>query len=187
VIENPIKYQELFKVFSLLLADRIIDEKQINNFADEILSKETNSEYEFIELSTTKNLNDLISLLNKFSTNCNTKIAYRAVLGIIYNLNINIETSSRCISRLSYLNGLSEKEKDFINGIDDFIDLAINKIYGDINRLNSEYLDFLKIYNEFNFDSAENWNAINSKIEHNLIEKIQHVIDKHKLKSKKWW
>ncbi|MEN2436720.1 hypothetical protein AAH994_14985 [Weeksellaceae bacterium A-14] len=189
--ENPEKYRELFKVFAILLTDGIIESKFVNNWADEILAKETESEYEFIEISTTLNLNDLITLLNKLSENCNLKISQRAIFGILYNSNIgeyiDIKNATKVVSKFTLNNSLTEKERAFLYGIDDFVDLAIEKIYGDLNKLKNEFWDFMEIYQELNFNSVENWNSINKKIEENLQIELEKVTDKYALKKKKWW
>lgn len=190
--EKPEKYKELFKVYQILLTDGIIEPKFVNNWADKILSKEIESEYEFIEVSTTANLNDLITILNKLSQNCDLKISQRATFGILYNSNIyeffDIKVVSRIVANFTNFNdSLSEKEKAFLYGIDDFVHLAIEKIYGDIHKLKDEFWDFMKIYKEFNFDTHENWCSINKKLEENLSEKIQKVTEKYQFKKKKWW
>lgn len=189
--ENPEKYQELFKVFAILLTDGIVETKLVNNWADKILAKETESEYEFIEISTTLNLNDLIMLLNRLSENCNLKIAQRAVFGILYNSNIgeyiDIKNVTKVVSKFTLNDSLTEKERAFIYGIDDFVDLAIEKIYGDLDKLKNEFWDFMAIYQELNFDSVENWNSINKKIEENLHIELEKVTIKYELKKKKWW
>ena len=189
--ENPNKYRELYKVFQILLIDGIIDTRFINNWADQILAKELESEYEFIEISTTLNLNDLITLLNKLSEKCNLKIVQRAVFGILYNLSIiesiDIKISARIVGKFVYNNSLTEKEKSILYGIDDFIELAISKVYGDFEKLKNEFWDFLEIYKELNFTTYDSWDKINYNLENELAHSIEKVLDKYALKGKKWW
>lgn len=183
--ENHTKYKELFKVFEILLTDGLIDTNYVNEWADNILSKESESEYDFIELSITNKINDLLTLLNRLSANCNLKIAQRAVFGILYNSTCedfpNIKVASRIVSRFFYENTLTENEKNFIYGIDDSIELAISEIYGDIHKLKNEFWEFLKIYQALNFITFENWIIINNKIEENLEEKLKKIQDKYSL------
>jgi len=181
--ENPTKYKEVFKVFEVLLIGGIIDTNYINSWADNILSKESESEYEFIELSTTTNINDLIVLLKRLSSNCNLKISQRAVFGTLYNLTLkdfaNIKVESRIVDRFVCENKLTQMEKNFLAGIDDFVELAISGIYGDIDRFKNEFWDFLEIYQTFNFTNYENWITINNKIEQNLEENLKKIQDKY--------
>jgi len=183
--ENYTKYKELFKVFEILLTDGLIDTNYVNEWADNILSRESESEYEFIELSTTSNINDLIVLLKRLSANCNLKISQRAVFGILYNSTCedfpNIKVASRIVSRFFYENTLTENEKNFIYGIDDSIELAISEIYGDIDNLKNGFWDFLEIYQALNFITCENWIIINNEIEENLEEKLKKILDKYSL------
>ena len=183
VKENPTKYKELFKVFEILLIDGIIDTKFVNNWADKILSKESQSEFEFIELSLTNNINDLLSLLKKLSAKCDLKIVQRATFGILYNSTSNefpdLKTTTRIVSRFVYKNALTEKEKEFLYGIDDYIELAISGIYGDLHKLKNEFWDFLEIYDSLNFVTYENWKALNKEIEDNIVISLEKVKKKH--------
>lgn len=184
--ENTTKYKEMFKVFEVLLIGGIIDTNFINNWSDNILSKENESEYEFIELSTTTNTNDLIFLLKRLSSNCNLKISQRAAFGILYNSTLegfpNIKLASRIVDRFLYENALTQMEKNFLFGIDDFIELAISGIYGDRDKLKNEFWDFLEIYQAFNFMTYENWIKINNKIEENLEENLKKIQDRYSVK-----
>lgn len=181
--ESPNKYKELFKVFEVFLINGMIDTNYINNWADNIISKESKSEYEFIELSTTSNINDLIILLKRLSANCNLKISQRAVFGILYNSTFedfpNIKIASQTIYRFVYDDALIEKEKEFLYRIDDSIELALSGVYGDIDKLKNELWDFLEIYKTLNFPTYENWIMINNKIEENLEENLKTIQDKY--------
>jgi len=191
VKENPAKYKELFKVFEILLIDGIIDTKFVNKWADEILSKETESEYEFIEISTTQNINELISLLKKLSNECDLKISQRAIFGILYNSTFeefpDLKLASRIVSKFVYNNALTEKEKEFHYGIDDYIELAISGIYGDKDKLKNEFWDFLEIYKSLNFLTYEDWKDLNNKIEDNIEINLNDIREKYTNQTKKWW
>lgn len=189
--ENPEKYRELFKVFEILLVDGIIDTKFINNWADTILSKEIQSEYEFVEISTTFNINELVTLLNKLSEKSELIIAQRAVFGILYNLNmydsLEIRSVTRIVENFAYSEFLTEQEKNFLYGIDDFMDLAITNVYGDYTKLKNEFWEFLKIYKNFNFENYHDWSNINNELDGKIPENIQNLAEKYSLKKKKWW
>lgn len=184
--ENPSSYKELFKVFEIFLIDGIINTNYVNNWADNILSKESESEYEFIELSTTTNINDLIVLLKRLSANCNLKISQRAVFGVLYNSTFgdfpNIKVASRITSRFVYENSLTDEEKNFLFGIDDFIELAISGIYGNIDKLKNEFWDFLELYQTLNFKTYANWIIINNNIEQNLEKNLKKIQEKYTIK-----
>ena len=189
--ENPRKYRELFKVFEILLVDGIIDTKFINNWADTILSKEIQSEYEFIEISTTFNINELVTLLNKLSEKSELIIAQRAVFGILYNLNISdsleIRSVTRIVENFAYSKFLTKQEKNFLYGIDDFMDLAITNVYGDFTKLKNEFWEFLEIYKNFNFKNYNDWSNINNELDGKIPENIENLTEKYSLKKKKWW
>lgn len=191
VKENPEKYRELFKAFEILLVDGIIDTKFINNWADKILAKESESEFAFIELSTTFDINELVTLLNKLSEKSQLLIAQRAVFGILFNLHIydsvEIRRVTRIVENFAYSKFLSEQEKNFLYGIDDFMELAINNVYGDFNKLKNEFWEFLEIYKYFNFENYNNWSNINNGLEGEIPENIQNLTEKYILKKKKWW
>ena len=188
---NPEKYLELFKVYEILLIDGILNVEFVNSWADKILENEEESEYCFIEISTTKNINELITILNKSSINCDNQTAERAVFGILHEINdvkgLELKKASKMVSKFAYTQNLAEFEKSFLYGLDDSIQLAEDRIYGDINILSYKFFEFLKIYDCFTWNNYENWKKLSANLEINLSVKIEKVMNLKSKKKSNWW
>lgn len=173
-----IKYQNLFKVFEILLKKNAVDSKFIINWADKVIDSQTELDYVIIELATeSKNINDILSILNKNSQNSNIEVVSRAVIGILSNLleseTVNINRVSLMINEIAYYNGLTDLENTFLYGYGDFYDLALQKIYGDLDSIGKEIKEFISFYKGFNFENHENWEQINEDVKSELPENLK--------------
>lgn len=176
IIQN--KYQNLFKVYEILLKKNAIDTKFIIDWADKVIDTSTELDYVIIELATdSRNINDTISILNSNTQNFNIEVVSRAVIGILSNLlesgSISINIVSLIINEIAYYKGLTDLENTFLYGYGDFYDLAVQKIYGDLELLSKEIKEFISFYKDFNFENYESWTQINKNVKNKLPENLK--------------
>lgn len=175
IIQN--KYQNLFKVYEILLKKNAIDTKFIIDWADKVIDTSTELDYVIIELATdSRNINDTISILNSNTQNFNIEVVSRAVIGILSHLlesgSISINIVSLIINEIAYYKRLTDLENTFLYGYGDFYDLAVQKIYGDLELLSKEIKEFISFYIDFNFENYESWAQINKNVKNKLPENL---------------
>jgi len=173
-----IKYQNLFKVYDILLKNTVIDTTFIINWADEILASRNEFDDVIIELATeSTNMNDAISILNSNSQHFNTEIVSRAVIGILSNFleseRVYMHKISLIINEVAYYNGLTDLENTFLYGYGDFYDLAVQKIYGDLESISKEIKEFISFYKDFNIENYKEWEQINEEVRNKLPENLK--------------
>lgn len=176
IIQN--KYQNLFKVYEILLKKNAIDTKFIIDWADKVIDASTELDYVIIELATdSRNINDTISILNNNTQNFNIEVVSRAVIGILSHLlelgSISINIVSLIINEIAYYKGLTDLENTFLYGYGDFYDLAVQKIYGDLELISKEIKEFISFYGDFNFENYESWTQINKNVKNKLPENLK--------------
>ncbi|WP_344827553.1 hypothetical protein [Chryseobacterium ginsenosidimutans] len=172
------KYQNLFKVYEILLKKNAIDTKFIIDWADKVIDSPAEVNYVIIELaSDSRNINDTISILNSNTQNFNIEVVSRAVIGILSHLlelgSISINIVSLIINEIAYYKGLTDLENTFLYGYGDFYDLAVQKIYGDLELISKEIKEFISFYGDFNFENYESWSQINKNVKNKLPENLK--------------
>jgi hypothetical protein len=175
IIQN--KYQNLFKVYEILLKKNAIDTKFIIDWADKVIDSPAEPDYVIIELATdSRNINDAISILNSNTQNFNIEVVSRAIIGILSHLlelgSISINIVSLIINEIAYYKRLTDLENTFLYGYGDFYDLAVQKIYGDLELLSKEIKEFISFYIDFNFENYESWAQINKNVKNKLPENL---------------
>lgn len=172
-------YENLLRVFVVLLNYGLIKIDHIARWADSILASEQESEYAFIELSTSKNLLDTVQILNKNSTNADSEITSRAVLGILYHILQNEQTALKTVfeiaTYISYEEQLTSDEQFLLYRFDEHIVLNLNDVYEAARLLKTNFLDLLSIYKGFGLDNYESWPAVNEKVKLDLSMKLELV------------
>lgn len=172
-------YKNLLKVFVILLEYGVITKNYIAGWADSILASENESEYTFIELSTSKNLLDTVQILNKNSTNADTEITSRAVLGVLYHLLLEEQAALKTVfemaTQISYEEQLTSDEQFLLYRFDEHTVLNLNDVYGTLRLLKTNFLDFLSIYKGFRLDNYESWSAVSEKVKLELPMKLEAV------------
>lgn len=180
------KFQNLFKVYEILLRNNIIETEFLIKWADKIIETEDEFDYVIIQLSTEcKNINNAISILNLNSQNSNIEIISRATIGILSNLfreqKVDLGKVAEIVNDIVYYNGLTFEENTFLYGYGDFYDLALQKIYGNLDNLTDELIEFIDIYRAFDFRNYEKWAEINSTVKTVLSQKLQIIKQKYYL------
>ncbi|CEJ70192.1 hypothetical protein BN1195_02497 [Chryseobacterium oranimense G311] len=176
-------HENLLKVFVILLDYRIIKKDLVTAWADSILTREDESEYVFIELSTSTNVHETIQILNRNSTNAYTEIASRAILGILHHMledeKVTLKTVFQVATHLSYEERLTSDEQFLLYHYDEYIELNLNESYETLRLFKTNFLDFLSIYKDFRLDNDDSWPAINEKIKGDLEIKLQPIKKKY--------
>ncbi|WEK70654.1 MAG: hypothetical protein P0Y62_03655 [Candidatus Chryseobacterium colombiense] len=176
IINN--KYQNLFKVYEILLKKNVIDIKSIIDWADKVIDSPNGLDHDIIELATgSRNISDVISILNCNAQNFNIEVVSRAVIGILSNLleteNVNMRKVSLIINEITYYKGLTDLENTFLYGYGDFYDLALQKIYGDLELISKEIKEFISFYKGFHLENYEDWEQINKNVKEGLPENLE--------------
>lgn len=180
------KFQNLFKVYEILLKNNIIETEFLIKWADKIIETKDEFDYAIIELSTeSKNINNAISILNLNSQNSNNEIISRATIGILSNLfreqKVDSDKVAEIVNDIVYYNGLTIEENTFLYGFGDFYDLAAQEIYGNLDSLTDELIEYIDIYRAFNFINYEKWAEINSTVKTVVPQKLQIIKQKYSL------
>jgi len=172
-------HESLLKVFVILLDYHAIKKDLVTAWADSILICEEESEYAFIELSTSTNVHETIQILDSNSANADTEIASRALLGILHymllNEKVTLKTVFQIATHLSYEERLTSDEQFVLYHYDEYIELNLNESYETLRHFKTNFLDFLGIYKDFRLDNDESWSAINEKIKQDLEIKMETI------------
>lgn len=109
-----------------------------------------------ISLAEGNSVNDIISGLEQVVGYNRQILAPRIVMGNLYRYwvsgNIRVEKATQVLDWLGRHTPLSTEEKYIIAGLDDKIQLAKSKTFGDQKEVESEVVRFLKIYKDYNYE-----------------------------------
>ncbi|SDI59056.1 hypothetical protein SAMN05421846_11052 [Chryseobacterium taeanense] len=171
-------YENLLKVFAELRKFGIITNTDITDWADEILASENLSDYEFIEISTTKNSHDLIVILEKNSQYPNLEIVCRAMLGILYHsltASLEFKKALKVIHEISYEEKLTNDEQFLLYGFSEISMYDLRGNYEGFRLFKEDLMEFLKIYKDFTLTNYKEWNLINEILLPALTEKLEKI------------
>ena len=172
-------YENLLKVFAELRKFGIITNANITDWADEILASENSSDYEFIEISTTKSTHDLIAILDKNSQHADLEIVYRAMLGILYNslttVSLEFKKALKVIHEISYEEKLTNDEQFLLYGFSEISMYDLRGNYEGFRLFKEDCMEFLKIYKDFTLANHEEWIVINEILSTGLTEKLEKI------------
>lgn len=172
-------YENLLKVFSELRKYGIIENSDITDWADEILASENLSDYEFIEISTTKSTHDLIVILDKNSQHADWEIVCRAMLGILYHslrtTSLEFKKALQVIHEISYEEKLTGDEQFLLYGFSEVSMYDLRGNYEGFRLFKKDCIEFLKIYKEFTLANYKEWNLMNEILLIDLTEKLERI------------
>jgi hypothetical protein len=172
-------YENLLKVFAELRKFGVITNTNITDWADGILASENLSDYEFIEISTTKNTHDLIVILEKNSQHADSEIVCRAMLGILYHslttASLEFKKTLQIIYEISYEKTLTVEEQFLLYGFSEFSMYDLKGTYEGLRLFKEELVDFLSIYKSFTLENHREWMMINAAVLSDLSEKLPKV------------
>lgn len=172
-------YENLLKVFAELRKFGIITNTDITDWADEILASENLSDYEFIEISTTRNTHDLIVILEDNSQYADLEIVCRAMLGILYRslttTSLEFKKALKVIYEISYEEKLTNDEQFLLYGFSEISMYDLRDNYEGFRLFKEDLMEFLKIYKDFTLANHKEWNLINEALATNLTEKLKKI------------
>ena len=165
---DPAKIQQLFGAWRECLILGLIKEEEVKHHADWIITTEDEPHHFFIDISLSKNLNDLVTLLDS-SNLAHDILQVRLVLAVAsVALLIDKITPDRAIAILEYLRWKGH-----------FTDYERNEIdyllawWDDIQEVNEPEMeveakerlkDFLSSYNRLSLHNYRLWPSINARI-----------------------
>ena len=121
-----------------------------------------------LSISGSSNVNDLITLLDQKVGYTKPLISARIVMGNLFRHleagSLQVEKVTRVLDWLARHSPLSTEEKYIITGIDDKLQLAKNKTFGDVKDVEMEVRRFLKLFHEFSRDSEDQWEIASTNI-----------------------
>lgn len=163
--------EPLLTVFYHSLRYGLISQKEVIDWADGIVMHDNEPETFFIELSLSRDINELISLLNSVRVPEDAHVA-RAILGLLYHRlsagAINADKAISIMDKYKCWNMLTSFEKAHIYNFTDEIWLA-DPIIHEI-ELTQEILNFLINYKELEIENYKNWVGISYRIEYLITE-----------------
>ena len=169
-------YKNLLKVFMILLDYGVIRRNDIAAWADSVLTREEESEYAFIELSTVTNWHDAVQLLNKNSADADPEITSRALLGVLYHMlqdeKVVLKTVFKIATYISYEEQLTPDEQFLLYSLDEYIELNMNEAY---EIFKNNFTDLLSIYKGFTIENYDLWPSINEEIKKDLDIRLKAV------------
>ena len=121
-----------------------------------------------LSLSESRNVNDLITLLDQKVGYTKPLVSARIVMGNLYRHlevgSLRIEKVTQVLDWLARHSPLSTEEKYIISGLDDKLQLAKSKTFGDVNDVETEVRQFLQLFHEFSQYSEDEWVMASAKI-----------------------
>lgn len=198
---NPKDFLELLEVFSIALANGVLDKYEVVKWADRIITKDSEPDLFIIELSLCehKSLNDIVSLLNEFIGQEKAQVSGRVILGFIRQQylarKITLKKVVGAINWIAWQVDLTDEEKSFMYGLDDYHDCSEEGIYGTVEAVEKETLRFLEIYKDFQIDNFKEWKLIDSTIDEKIKvlseivkkENEEFIKNQNILTKRKWW
>jgi len=164
---KPTDYKDLLTVFRIGLTERLVDRAYVIGWADAIVKAATKPEEFFFELSLAKNKNRVIELIDAVPGIGLNTVTARALLGILYH-NVSskkteLKEDTALFDHLDTRRTLSEIEFSFIIQLTDEYDWNVPSVMPlDVSETN--LLDFLSMYKEFEIDNYRSWGEINEKL-----------------------
>ncbi|MDR6156525.1 hypothetical protein QF023_000041 [Chryseobacterium sp. SLBN-27] len=177
--ENIKNYKNLLKVFAELRKYGIIKNGAIKDWADDILSLEEVSEYEFIEISTTNSTHDLITILDRNSQNADMEIVCRAMLGILYHLlntkSLEFKKALKIICEISYEERLTKDEQYLLYGFSEYSMYDFDGPYEGLRLFKEDLIKLLKIYESFTLSNYNEWQIKNEILQYELDKELDSI------------
>ncbi len=177
-------------MFKVGLASSLISKEEVTKWADEIITQEAEPDIFFIELSLIKSKSEGVSYLGSF-LDSDSLANGKAILGLLYKRLIEGQELERIVRTMYNLKDevdFTELEKGYIYQIDDGFDLANTKVYGSLDIVRNETLDFLALYADYSIENHTSWSELNKRVVSDLEEMNRTEREKNLKEQKKpWW
>jgi type IV secretory pathway TrbD component len=161
---KPKGFTLLLQVFRYGLRLGIISKDEVVAWADEIIQEEDEPDYFFIEISLSKDANELLAVLNKNISGDMPLMALRVVLGLFYKKlaagDISVDFAIGKIESTDFLDGLTSFEAGDIYELEDYEFFEVTK-----EEAKEGVLQFLSRYKDFSLEQPEEWPDTNTRLE----------------------
>lgn len=132
-----------------------------------------------ISLSGQHNVNDIITRLDQIVGFNKQLIPARMVIGILFRQvttgSLRIEKVTQVLAWLSRHSPLTTEEKYIIAGLDDKLQLAMSKTFGEVKEVEREVIRFVTLYQNFSFDSLDDWKGVSENLKKPLLDLFNQV------------
>ncbi|WP_017810009.1 hypothetical protein [Leptospira alstonii] len=147
--------KEQLELFRIALISGYIQVSSVIDWADSKIQNGSD-DYIYIEIATTYNINDMVSVLRQTAGEFDPQKVVRGFLGVLYNHYKNNPSDIEKIVRtlyqilLEFESSMTDNERGTIYQLDDGYDLASQGIYGSMEEVSLELGAFLNEYfNEY--------------------------------------
>ncbi|MBS1503136.1 MAG: hypothetical protein JST32_13795 [Bacteroidetes bacterium] len=184
--KKPTEYPLLLQVFCFGVKTGLISKNEIVAWADEVIEAETEPDYFFIEVSLSKDVNELLSVLNTHESDTTNIIVVRAIYGIVYtklvNDEISLEQAINIVDRYEFHESLTCFESSNIYSLDFYLydDLSVS------DDMMNETKSMLVYYKGFNLQNYEQWIAISQELDEVLKIENEKAEAANEAFQKKW-
>ncbi len=194
-------YVEVAEAYRLLLVNGFPVREQLVHWADDELSKASEPDSFLADLSTSSsmNLNDLISLLQRFVGYEKPLISSRVVIGYLADNfakgYLPLEKVCDSLCRLERQGGLTHEEKSMMVGLDDEYELAKDGIKGTVEEVVAYVQRLIQFYSDFRLQHPRTWSGSSDRLEEEVRQLFQTVREERAAfihqerrdKQKRWW
>ena len=163
----PVKAKDfplLLEVFRDGLTYGLFSRDEIVLWADQIIAKENEPDYFFIDISLSHDVNNLITTLNQYVIESKDPVPVRVILGLIYQKLIddiiNLDTAIVLTERTPFYETLTPFEYRSIYEFEEYEMFYID----DSEGLKETVVKFLSFYKDFNLTNYDRWPEINGQI-----------------------
>ncbi|NVM62770.1 hypothetical protein FHW88_001046 [Mucilaginibacter sp. SG538B] len=179
---TPQPYNRLLEVFYFGLKWGLVIKADVVKWSDDIImAAEEDLDYFFIELSMSKNVNEVMELIESVVNKNTDPIVGRVFLGLTYRqLEDNIiELQKVCaiMDNIALLNTLTDYENDSLYQLADELQEALQS--GQLEYVRTETLEFLVLYEDFVLNNYHEWPAINQQVETHVFNMTQQIEDEN--------
>lgn len=127
-----------------------------------------------LSLSETTNVNELITLLDRVVGPYKQLLPARIVMGNLFRYlesgSIRSDKATQVLDWLARHAPLTTEEKYIISGLDDKLQLAKSKTFGEVDEVESEVARFLSLYSSFYLDSDDQWSNVSVAVKVPLLK-----------------
>lgn len=170
-------HENLLCVFMILLDQGALQPYAVSSWADSVLASEEESEYAFIEISTTRNGHDMMQILRNNSGGADPEIVSRAILGLLYHQlrteEIPLKKATGIATHISFEESLSSDEQFLLYRYYDYGEFNSDENYEALKLYKNNFFQLLGIYREFHSGNDEKWPEINERLKQDLEEKLK--------------
>ena len=180
------------------LASGLLNKEEVIDWVDKIITKDKEPDIFFIDISLSRNKNDMVHYIGDYLNFENPEIQGKPLLRLLYKQyitrQINLEQTVSRLFRLKFEAVFTAREESYIYSLDNEYDCAVNNIYGTLEDVEIELNKFLGFYRDYSIDSFEKWQEFDFTVESEIDKDIEMQQEEDKLikslnivDEKPWW